>query len=438
MKNQYFIYNGTDAEFSGGELEDAFFFSDKMGFCGNIYNFQELRPLNALAAELDLPADSDFGCIICNLYAAFNNRKPLAISRDKTRTKDAFLRILSALKARGYVKYRRGFTGAYRSFISRYWACGKLVELFRLIQANRLKDYVPPVIQMTQKIDDFKVKIPAINKPVEVIERAEHIKHYNSLLNHHTFTLEGVRFLPYLSAVYCNGDYTQGGRLYSVGRRGTASFQGFSGDERLQIKIDDEDVTELDYKCLHPHLLYAERGLQLRGDAYAFASAAERPLAKLLLLVSFNAGSETEVCKSFNKKICTYRKHKRQGTLSAKDGKTLATFEAMRGKLSAYKVAARLLRQAKEYHSQIADAFGSGAGTHLQNVDANIMQVIINQCVTNNIPVLPVHDSVVCKIKDTEYVQSIMYQVFRDITGVVCPVENKRTDSIYNPLHDAA
>lgn len=430
-ENEYFSFNDA-------ELEDAYFFSEKMGFSRAIFCFPELRALNTLAAELDLAADDDFGCVICNLYAAFNNRKPLSISRDRTKTKDAFLRILDVLKARGYVEYRRGFTGACRSFKSRYWACGELVELFSLIKSNRLKDYVPPAVQMTKKIDDFKIKIPAVNKPAEILERAEQIKRYNALLNRHAFTIESVRFLPYLSAVYCNGDYLQGGRLYSVGRRGTASFQGFSGEERLKIKIDGEDVTELDYKCLHPHLLYAERGLQLRGDAYSFASAVERPLAKLLLLVTFNAENDTEVYKAFQEKIDTYRKHRWQGTISKKDEKTLSAFEAECGKLSAYKIAERLFKQAREYHHQIADAFGSGAGTRLQNVDSKIMQLIINQCVANNIPVLPVHDSVVCRARDTEYVQAIMYQAFIDITGFVCPVENKRTDEVFNPLQVAA
>ena len=431
IENEYFSFNDA-------ELEEAYFFSEKMGFTRAIFCFPELQPLNALAAELDLDADDDFGCVVCNLYAAFNNRKPLAVSRDRTKTKDAFLRILDALKARGYVEYRRGFTGAYRSFKSRYWACGKLVELFSLIKSNRLKDYVPPAVQMTKKIDDFKIKIPAVNKPAEILERAEQIKRYNALLNLHTFTLEGVRFLPYLSAIYCNGDYLQGGRLYSVGRRGTASYQGFSGDERLKIKIDGEEVTELDFKCLHPHILYAERGLQLRGDAYSFASAVERPLAKLLLLVTFNAENDAEVCKAFQEKIATYKKHQRQGTISTKDKKTLSAFEAVRGKLSAYRVAERLLKRAREYHIQIADAFGSGNGTRLQNTDSKIMQLIINQCVANNIPVLPVHDSVVCQARDAEYVQAIMYKAFRDITGFVCPVEDKRTDEVFNPLQVAA
>lgn len=429
MKIQQFTMDDTG-------LEDGFFFSEKMGFRDRLYNFCELRPLNLLAVELGVKPDGDYGCVIANLYSAFNNRKPLVISRDVDLIKRAYLRVLDALTAGGYVEYKRGFTGVFRGFRSRYWASDRLAQLFTLIKQNRLKDYTPPVIQMSKKVDGLKVKIPTVNKPPEVVKREADIKAFNSLLNAHSFSLEETPFLPFLSAVYCNGDYQQGGRLYSVGRRCTASFQGFSGDERLQIKIDGEDCTELDYKCMHPHLLYAQAGIQFIGDAYGFASAEERPLAKLLLLVAFNAEDDTAVCKAFQKRVLElYIKHRR-GTLNAKDEASLKAYLQVRRGRSAYRVAEGLLKQAKAYHSNIASAFGSGIGTSLQNTDAHIMQIIVNQCVTAGIPVLPVHDSVVCKVRDAEYVQGVMYQAFRTVTGFSCPVENKKTETT-NPFRKA-
>lgn len=419
-------------------LQDCYFFNPYLDFLKPVGFFPELKPLVNLADEIGVKSGGDFGCIIANLYAAFLNKKPLGCYRDKNRVSSAFLGVLDALTAWGYVEYRRGYNYAQNARISRYWARGKLLDVFCLICTGQLKDYVPPVVQMTEREGKKARKIQARNKPSEVVQREADLREYNKLLNKHIFSLFGNLFYPYLTAVYCNKSYAEGGRLYSVGRRGTACYQGFSGVERLQIKIDFEDVTELDFKCLHPHLLYAERGLQLRGDAYGFSSALERPLAKLLLLVAFNAESDRKVCAAFNDKINHMIEKQAEGTINSKDLSVLNAFYAVRGKLSAYKVAERLLKQAKKYHSQIADAFGSGAGTHLQNVDANIMQIVINQCVIHNIPVLPVHDSVVCKIKDTEYVQAVMYQAFRDMIGFVCPVENKRTDEVFNPLHIAA
>lgn len=422
---------------TNGELEDAFFFSDKMGFSGSLYCFPELSPLNLLAVELGVKPDSYFGCVAANLYGAYNNKKPLVVSRDKSLIKPAFLRVLDALKAGGYVEYKRGFKGVFRGFRSRYWASDRLAQLFKLIKQNRLKDYTPPVIQMSAKVDGLKVKIPAVNKPAEVVQREAEIKAFNSLLNAHTFRLQETPFLPSLSAVYCNGDYQQGGRLYSVGRRCTVSYQGFSGDERLQITIDGEVCTELDYKCLHPHLLYAQAGIQLIGDAYAFASAAERPLAKLLLLVAFNAEDDRAVCKAFQKRVVNLYKKRRQGTLNAKDEASLHAYLKVRRGRSAYRLAEALLKQAREYHSSIASSFGSGIGTSLQNIDAHIMQLVINQCVTAGIPVLPVHDSVVCRVRDAEYVQGVMFQAFKTVTGFICPIENKKQETIFNPLRKA-
>ena len=75
-----------------------------------------------------------------------------------------------------------------------------------------------------------------------------------------------LRFVPLeqvcLTRIY-NDDKC--GRWY---QKGGLSYQQLSGEERVQILLNDSEVIELDYSAMHPHLLYAWEGQQCPSDFY--------------------------------------------------------------------------------------------------------------------------------------------------------------------------
>ena len=64
----------------------------------------------------------------------------------------------------------------------------------------------------------------------------------------------------------------------------------------------------------------------------------------------------------------------------------------------------------------MADHLGSDQGIKLMHTDSQIATHIINGFVTNNKPILPIHDSFIVKADDAEYLGTLM---MRDIENVV-------------------
>jgi len=65
-----------------------------------------------------------------------------------------------------------------------------------------------------------------------------------------------------LYGVFNDADFKTGGRFYG------GWWQEIPSKFRDRITIDGKRTVQLDYSGLHPHILYHERGLELKGDPY--------------------------------------------------------------------------------------------------------------------------------------------------------------------------
>jgi hypothetical protein len=192
-----------------------------------------------------------------------------------------------------------------------------------------------------------------------------------------------------LRRIFNNGSWEQGGRFYG------GWWQNCKSELRRRIYISQYKTVEIDYSGLHVVLLYAKKGREYwtadNEDPYlndrifrgGCSSASQhkrlRDTMKALFNASLNASSRT-------KAIQGVRQHT---DLSILDEVGVGLSD--------------LLDALARFHAPIGDSLFSGIGTHLQYVDSQITEHVLDRMLLQErLPVLPVHDSYVCAFRDKE------------------------------------
>jgi hypothetical protein len=193
-----------------------------------------------------------------------------------------------------------------------------------------------------------------------------------------------------LHRVFCGGKFTLGGRFYG------AIYQRISKDLRPFILINGEPTIELDYSALHIRMLYHMVGIDYQEDPYLSISDGpeDRRDLKYVMLIAINDKTENSVKYSVAKKC-------------AEDKRDIIPH----WKTDMY------LQRFKEYHKPIANFITSNKGIELQFEDSQLIDTILQSCMKQNIPVLPVHDSVICPISNKDIVYDIMREEYKKRLG---------------------
>ena len=199
---------------------------------------------------------------------------------------------------------------------------------------------------------------------------------------------------PQLYRVFSRSDFSKNGRLQWWG-------QSLPSKRRADLLIDGEGVVELDYTAMHPHMLYAKRGIRLDFDPYDLQGFS-RPCSKLALLVLVNAQSRVQALEVLLK--CTFR-----------DG---SAWPLDRRETRA------LIAAAIERNQPIAGDFFSDAGIDLMNADAGIALRVVQACAAQGIACLPVHDSFIVQRRHEATLQAIMDAELRRYEVSVKPAED--------------
>jgi hypothetical protein len=213
------------------------------------------------------------------------------------------------------------------------------------------------------------------------------------------------------------------GRIFDNG-----SVQGKSKLIRSMIEIDNEITVSLDFKAIHPAILLSWEGYSMKTHNpypeikdivvdkklinkfkkfYSIESYDPvRNIIKKLVLCLINAdsvqnavGSCYEDLKNDSLKRGTHHEH------------------TMRyvglPQINLHTVAERLL----EHNSMIRKYFGIGIGNKLQWKDSEIIMHCLKVLSDKNIPCIPVHDAVICKVSDKVVVEEVMTEGFLRVVG---------------------
>jgi hypothetical protein len=181
-----------------------------------------------------------------------------------------------------------------------------------------------------------------------------------------------------------NRDFRRGGRFYAQG----GGWQSMKKEARKQIAIAGESVVEIDYKTLHPAILYAKAGAPLPKDCYAI-DGWPRPLVKIALLVLINA------------------KNRASARLAIAHHDTMAA-NAVPGSQEAIAAAARLIDDVKRVHRPIAWAFHADKGAELMHIDSHLAETVMHLMLRQGVVVLPVHDSFLVPASKAELLEEAM------------------------------
>lgn len=171
-----------------------------------------------------------------------------------------------------------------------------------------------------------------------------------------------------LRRVFCRALFDCGGRLYGP-------WQNIPSDYRKNLTINGEAVSEPDFDCLHAQLLYALVGriIDKNFDPYQTNGDFDRAYGKLALLIGVNARTAQAAVYALAGAIQENR-----------DEETLDI-----------SYAAAVLRRIKEINEPISQFIGSDQGVKLQKIDGDLAIRVVQACMKDGIPVLPVHDSFV-------------------------------------------
>ncbi|MFC4172394.1 hypothetical protein ACFOYU_10015 [Microvirga sp. GCM10011540] len=297
---------------------------------------------------------------------------------------------------------------------SRYRAKSALVEAFRGV--NRFARESGPAIRMRNK----KGQNVEVRETGHVERMANQVRKYNAFMAKHNVRLhaqdvmcahpdlaivgsrsgititrtdeEGRQFVQHLSPTpsveiyrsFCRGSFQMGGRAYCWP-------QALPSELRQKLTIDGHAVCELDFKSLHPTMLYAMRGLRMEGRAYdlgehAIPGVSEDDI-KIALLIAVNAPG------------------RRLGTVKALMKRSMLNEEPwLHDEATTFAIYDALLAR----HAPIRADFGRDRGVRLMRIDSDIMMAILTRCVKGGIPAFPVHDSVVVPVQHRPVVEDFM------------------------------
>ena len=174
-----------------------------------------------------------------------------------------------------------------------------------------------------------------------------------------------------LYRIFNNGDFKQGGRFYG------GWWEQILSEYRKFITIDSKWTVETDFSSLHPHMLYALKGLDLSGDAYQIDGVYDRGMVKLAFAKLLNGENAPRKPEGYSEEIVGMP--------------WLALIKAI-----------------KKKHDQIADYFSTGYGLKLMFHDSEVAERVLLNFSSRDIPCLPVHDSFIVHHAHGEELRSVM------------------------------
>jgi len=205
-----------------------------------------------------------------------------------------------------------------------------------------------------------------------------------------------------LYRVFLDGSLKVHGRFYG------GWWEGIPEKYRERITIDGNPTVELDYKSIHPYILYGLEEIQPEMDDlyYLQNESAQtnqklRPLVQRFFLIMLNASNEVAAVMALRTGMA--------GTPSPFD----ITTASMRP----------IIEQLRRQHAPIAHNFFKGCGNMLMHYDSQMAEEVMLHFAAKNVACLPVHDSFIVEILYATECWDVMRQAYHRRFGQQIPVD---------------
>ena len=382
--------------------------------------------------------------LLANLFEAHYSSSQLLLDRDRRKHPNSnpagidnrtIASVTDYLADRGLIDLhigRRNSTDKNSSW------CIPLAPLIGIIDRADAKTRLHSKTQFAVVRDGDKNAIPMYtnkNKRLALIRYGRTVEQYYQTWLSHTAMLDGRYLLPWLKRLF-NWNMDLGGRFYG-------HYQQIPSVDRKRILIDGEKTVELDYKSVHIALLYALEGLPVHADPYVIDGHSDkRQTFKSIILRLVNsedlASFKANITRSGNPDVKeafkTYTNKRQQyeylRSLRLKAIEPSKPLSIKRGFINDIPYKANgdeLLSLIMDRHQPIAHHFGTkNIGLKLQKLDSELIANALNKL--QDIPCLPVHDSIRCKVSDMELVSNAMIESFRELHGQEIMVTNDLSD----------
>jgi len=297
------------------------------------------------------------------------------------------LKLIEYHKGLNYIKIKR---------LSRIKASNELIKLFKkynLTSTDNIKFNREVLIMKNSK-----------KEPVNYVETKETLKtrreiiNYNNLLNKTNITLSKI---PTNELVFFhhknvhrifNRDGNGNGRHYG------AWWQLIGSNKRKSILINEKLTTELDFKSMHPTLLYLKEGIDITNtkfNPYLSRIPKVRNIYKMLLLCMINANSKRDALHAAIYNIKT-------DAISQPEKYPDNILEI---NMNDY---INIRDQIYNHNQKIKKYFFKGIGIKLMLEDSYITSIIIDYFTKINIPVLTIFDSFII---ESNYIDLLRFKM---------------------------
>ena len=365
--------------------------------------------------------------------------------------------VLDYLSENGYlVGYRGGFLRDMSSkILSIYVFTDKLVDMFKGVDTSKEIDYHPLVVIKDRATGEIK----SSRGVAGCGEITKKLQKYNNVLKTAKITFNGVE-LPYQIYFRSFSDNTiTCGRFYNT----VGGIQTMSQKQRSELKINGEDVVELDFKAMHPSILYEwkwqdepERvekwiDFMFNGDydPYKVTVGSKllevdeslvleykikhdlrkydplRNLIKYCVMVSLNASNHMAACRAltdeFYSEVKKWGKEdtgefKYYGIINPKDFNNVKTFPA-----------SFFCTACMNANRPIQEYFYQDKGVELQFTDSEIMFRVLNSLAEIGEPAFSEHDSVIVRKSIKAQAKQLLRDAYFSVVGSdkFCIIEEK-------------
>ena len=255
-------------------------------------------------------------------------------------------------------------------------------------------------------------RVRAIEDLLEQINRANLRRNWQTYIkNPETGRLHICPVNPCLKQIHI-GKLGLGTRLYTYGELGG---QSFSKEVRARIEIDGARTAGLDFSGMVPRMAYHTNGVDFSGNVYQperifpkFWKFRNVTPAKKAIVRNFLKRA-TNVCLNVNSRLRAERAVANQ-LRQSKDHDFLQNVLGTIENASPKAIVGRIIR----HHQPIQGNFFTEEGLKLMAIDGQIMLHILNELVLGELmPILGIHDGLVCLATDADLVKEIMEQTYR-------------------------
>ena len=351
--------------------------------------------------------------ILYHLQLSAHSNRPVEISITDNRPVKNILKALESLKMVDFKRGRSDVKEGY-SYLSKFQPTDEMRKI---------------LCKVRFKLNDIEhVRLVNIkDKDGNVIERkildgstpdGKYVSSYNQFIKQHFIQCE------FLSGDFDKNDhlygfagnfslnsqvariYTDeegvGGRLYNQDQFGV---QGLPKKVRKRITIDGEPTDELDFSAYHPCLIYNINKLEAPEAPYQIYRDQSDEMTKCVKLAfntMLNSKDEEEAVSSTVKQLyCD----------SPDLGRALSSYFSQTHS-APKECATQLLGDIVKSHPLVQERFYSATWRDLQNIDAQLMLLILDELRSMKIPALPIHDSLIVKQRHRDTAFETMHRIY--------------------------